>query len=289
MGTLSTTACVAREDSARYRDRLSNEEATKALGDAKAGLKRALNIANKLEKEKFKILRQWLRHNDDTAAITIMFFERVRKDIKRSLRVTVDTIKLPGSLGAKRKDTGASQIYPSLPPAAEMTEEDKTLKWINDTSKMTSHVKIASTADATPGHIPEKPRTDRIENNKNVQPGKHPDPDTFRSAPPSYDGHQPETSATEAPPNPSSNATSSTMLTEEEIKRERKKGQLEKRKVPFKLWDYYLEKPDMWSSTDLNEDGLHNGIIALFVAPHNIVPWWVEDGSVQQFLSLSPC
>merc|ERR1712102_101076 len=42
----------------------------------------------------------------------------------------------------------------------------------------------------------------------------------------------------------------------------------------------------MWSSTDLNEDGLHNGIIALFVAPHNIVPWWVEDGSVQQFLAL---
>merc|ERR1711873_136897 len=79
-GTLSTTACVAREDSARYRDRLSKEEVTRALGDAKAGLKRALNIANKLEKEKFKILRQWLRYNDDTASITVMFFERVRKD-----------------------------------------------------------------------------------------------------------------------------------------------------------------------------------------------------------------
>merc|ERR1711923_304726 len=145
-GTLSTTACVAREDSARYRDRLSEEEVTRALGDAKAGLKRALNIANKLEKEKFKILRQWLRHNDDTAAITIMFFERVRKDIKRALKVTIDTIKFPGGLGARRKDTGTSQIYPSLPPAAEMTEEDKTLKWINDTSKMTTHVRIASTA-----------------------------------------------------------------------------------------------------------------------------------------------
>ena len=49
-GTLSTTACIAREDSARYKDRLSKEEITKALGDAKAGLKRALNMANKLEK-----------------------------------------------------------------------------------------------------------------------------------------------------------------------------------------------------------------------------------------------
>merc|ERR1711873_231209 len=225
MGTLSTTACVAREDSARYRDRLSEEEVTRALGDAKAGLKRALNIANKLEKEKFKILRQWLRHNDDTAAITIMFFERVRKDIKRSLRVTVDTIKLPGSLGAKRKDTGASQIYPSLPPAAEMTEEDKTLKWINDTSKITTHVRIASTADATPGHIPEKSQTDRAQKNKNVQPERHPDHDTFRSAPPSYDGHQPEPAATKTQPNASSNAASSTIQTEEE-KRERKREQL---------------------------------------------------------------
>ena len=76
------------------------------------------------------------------------------------------------------------------------------------------------------------------------------------------------------------------MMTEEETRRERRKRELEKRKVPFKLWDYYLEKPDMWNFTDLNEDGLHNGIIALFVAPHNIVPWWVEDGSVQQFLAL---
>ena len=127
-GTLSTTACIAREDSARYKDRFSKEEITKALGDAKAGLKRALGMANKLEKDKFKIVRQWLRYDDDTAANTIMFFERVRKEIKRSLRVTVDTIKHPGSLGAKRKGTGASQMYPSLPPATEMTEEDKTLK-----------------------------------------------------------------------------------------------------------------------------------------------------------------
>ena len=42
----------------------------------------------------------------------------------------------------------------------------------------------------------------------------------------------------------------------------------------------------MWNFTDLNADGLHNGIIAIFVAPHNIVPWWVEDDSVQQFLAL---
>ena len=231
-GTLSTTACIAREDSARYKDRLSKEEITKALGDAKAGLKRALNMANKLEKDKFKIVRQWLRYDDDTAANTIMFFERVRKEIKRSLRVTVDTIKHPGSLGAKRKGTGASQMYPSLPPATEMTEEDKTLKWVNDTSKLTTHVKIASTADTIPGHIPEKPQTGRTQNNKNVESERRPDHDTFRSAPPSYDGHQPEPVAPKAHLSASSNVASSTIQTEE-VKRQKKREQLERRRVPI--------------------------------------------------------
>ena len=134
-----------------------------------------------------------------------MFFERVRKEIKRSLKVTVDTIKHPGSLGAKRKDTGASQMYPSLPPTTEMTEEDKTLKWVNDTSKLTTHVKIASTADTIPGHIPEKPQTGRTQNNKNVESERRPDHDTFRSAPSSYDGHQPEPVAPKAHLSASSN------------------------------------------------------------------------------------
>ena len=55
------------------------------MGDAKAGLKRALGIANNLEKEKFKIVRQWLRNDEDVSANTVMFFERMRKEIKRSL------------------------------------------------------------------------------------------------------------------------------------------------------------------------------------------------------------
>ena len=41
-GTLSTTACVAREDSAKYKERYSSEDAKKAMMKAKAGLKRAL-------------------------------------------------------------------------------------------------------------------------------------------------------------------------------------------------------------------------------------------------------
>ena len=37
------------------------------MGDAKAGLKRALGIANNLEKEKFRIVRQWLRNDEESS------------------------------------------------------------------------------------------------------------------------------------------------------------------------------------------------------------------------------
>ena len=33
-GTLSTTACIAREDSVRYKEKYSKDEVTKAMGDA---------------------------------------------------------------------------------------------------------------------------------------------------------------------------------------------------------------------------------------------------------------
>ena len=47
-GTLSTTACVAREDSSRNRERYNNEDAKKATIEAKVGLKKALEKASNL-------------------------------------------------------------------------------------------------------------------------------------------------------------------------------------------------------------------------------------------------
>ena len=125
-GTLSTPACNAREDSVRYKERYSSEDAKKAMIDAKAGLKRALEKANSLEKENFKQLKYWLRDDEDTIANTVMFFERMRKEIKRSLKVTIDTIKRPESLGARRRNRSSVQVYPSLPTTEEVTEEDST-------------------------------------------------------------------------------------------------------------------------------------------------------------------
>ena len=57
------------------------------MGDAKAGLKRALEKANSLEKENFKVLKYWLKNDEDISANAVMFFERMRKEIKRSLKV----------------------------------------------------------------------------------------------------------------------------------------------------------------------------------------------------------
>ena len=277
-GTLSTTTCTAREDSARYRDRLSEDEAARALRDAKAGLKRALGMTNKLEKDKFKVVRQWLRYDDDIASNTVMFFERVRKDIKRSLKVTMDKIQHPGSLGARRKSTAMPQMYPALPTETEMTEEDKTLKWVNDTSNLRNQVKTISTSNTTE----KKAQTEVSQNNRDTASGRHPGADTIRSAPPSYDGHQPEPATQSS----TTNNTAPSMTQTDAVKKKQKREQLERRRVPDELWSYYLEKPDMWDPNDLNEEGLHNGIVAIFISPHNIVPWWVRDESMQQFLGL---
>ena len=83
----------------KYKERYSSEDAKKAMVDAKAGLKRALEKVNNLEKDDFKQVRQWLEKDEDISVNTVMFFERMKKEIKRSLKVTIDTIKYPESLG----------------------------------------------------------------------------------------------------------------------------------------------------------------------------------------------
>ena len=87
--------------------------AKKAMVGDKAGLKRALEKVNNLEKDDFKQVKQWLEKDEDISVNTVMFFERMKKEIKRSLRVTVDTIKHPESLGAyRRRHRSSVQAYP---------------------------------------------------------------------------------------------------------------------------------------------------------------------------------
>ena len=71
-----------------------------------------------------------------------------------------------------------------------------------------------------------------------------------------------------------------------EEKRERKKQQLARRKVPEDLWDYYLKGPEHWNFDDVNEEGLQKGISAILIAPHTVAPSWVEKEAVNKFVDL---
>ena len=72
----------------------------------------------------------------------------------------------------------------------------------------------------------------------------------------------------------------------EEDRKERKKQQLVRRKVPTELWDYYLKGPEHWDLNDVNEDGLQKGVSAILIAPHTVAPSWVEKESVNKFVEL---
>ena len=71
-----------------------------------------------------------------------------------------------------------------------------------------------------------------------------------------------------------------------EEKRERKKQQLTRRKVPEDLWEYYLKSPENWNFDDVTKDGLQKGISAILIAPHTVAPCWVEKESVNKFVDL---
>ena len=69
-------------------------------------------------------------------------------------------------------------MYPSLPTTIEMTEEDKTLRWVNDTNKLTAHGKKANTTDTIPGYVSENlkqigAKATRVKNPEDAQSKTH--------------------------------------------------------------------------------------------------------------------
>ena len=115
-GTLATAAGVPREDSLRYAERCNNEDTKKATSDAKIYLKKALEKVSDLGQDNYKQLKQWLEKDEKTFVCRIDFFNRMRKEIKRSLKLTADKLKNPGSLRAKpKRDRSSNRAYPTLP------------------------------------------------------------------------------------------------------------------------------------------------------------------------------
>ena len=121
----------------------------------------------------------------------------------------------------------------------------------------------------------EKIRKSVSYNDQSGRASQHPSQDT----PPTYNRNQPEpVIAALSHPQASilgKGGIPSREETEEE-KKERKRQQLERRKVPLESWEYYLESPELWDFTDVNEDGLQKGVYAVLIAPHSVVPCWVR-------------
>ena len=87
-------------------------------------------------------------------------------------------------------------MYPSLPATIEMTEEDKTQKWVNDTSKITNHANKTKTNKTLPDYdASEDSQRDDIQLNRAGESDRRSEQDVYHSAPPSYDGYQPESVA----------------------------------------------------------------------------------------------
>ena len=170
----------------------------------------------------------------------VMFFERMKKEIKRSLKVTIDTIKRPESLGARRRNRSSVQVYPSLPTTEEVTEEDstnETLKWVNNNNDRTTRINTKEIIGTKPPDYEqsEKSRQNMIQSNPPVGPNQHLIQDAYQLAPPIYnkqhtgplavatDHHQIQTTG---------NAGVPSREETEEDKKERKRQQLIRRRRP---------------------------------------------------------
>ena len=112
--------------------------------------------------------------------------------MKRSLKVTGDTIKHPASLGARRKEKSTVQIYPSLPSTVEVTEEDSTLKWVNNSSKIEAKDKRKNVMSLNPPNYEQSEETRKNTSNTDY-PGdsdQRLSQDLYRPAPPTYEREQ---------------------------------------------------------------------------------------------------
>ena len=121
-----------------------------------------------------------------------MFFERMKKEIKRSLRVTLDTIKHPESLGANRRRNRSSvQAYPSIPTTEEVTEDtstNETEKWVNDSCDRTTRIDNKEAMSTKPPDYDQsiKSRQNMIQGNPQMLHNQHLDHGAYQPMPLAY-------------------------------------------------------------------------------------------------------
>ena len=83
-------------------------------------------------------MKQLLEKNDKIIVSTKDFFHRTKKEMKRSLKLTITKVKHPEGLGTRpRRGKSLTRAYPTLPTTEEETDEtenDKTKNWVNNKS-----------------------------------------------------------------------------------------------------------------------------------------------------------
>ena len=114
----------------------------------------------------------------------------MRKEIKRSLKVTIDTINHPESLGAyRRRHRSSVQAYPSLPATLEVTEEsstNKTKKWVDDNCDKASRANTNAAINMKPPEYSQltEPSQNMIQSNPQILQNQHLSHVTHQPEPP---------------------------------------------------------------------------------------------------------
>ena len=107
--TLATLANIARKDSLEYSQTLSEKDVNSAAVKARTYLKQATEKAKVLAEDDFGKIRYLLESDEDTFIITSYLLKKIKTECKRSIKLTNDKIKHPGSLGAHPKKYASSK------------------------------------------------------------------------------------------------------------------------------------------------------------------------------------
>ena len=92
-----------------------------------------------LAEDDFKQVRRWMESDEDTLIITIDFLKKIRIEGKRSIKLTNDKIKHPGSLGANpKRQASLKGSHPSQLAAIEEQNTAKNLALVS----LTNHLKF---------------------------------------------------------------------------------------------------------------------------------------------------
>ena len=74
-------------------------------------------------------MKQWLEKDEKIFVSTKDFFHRTKKEMKRSLKLTITRAKHPEGLGARpRRNKSSARAYPTLPTTEEEADENETNK-----------------------------------------------------------------------------------------------------------------------------------------------------------------